>query len=125
MRTDLENLISYLKKEKAISVNEMCEKLGMDRHLFYNTRRTATDGRKKELYNKLFEVYKSELENYGKDNTQIDNSDLQAKYLRLLENQNIILEQQRELLKRERDQLEATLLEKIKMLEDKLRDINH
>lgn len=126
MNSELENIIDYLKKERLISVSDMVEKLGLEsRHDIYNIRRTATIGRKKALYKKITEVYKDELLEYkyevpdDTDNAdEDDEAEIRMKYTKLLEKQN-------ELLKRERDLLEASLLEKIRLLEEKLKDIKH
>lgn len=126
MKSDLENLINYLRKVKLIPVNDMVEKLGLDsRHDIYNIRRTSTEGRKKALYDKIFEIYKTELADYDESQLSKPDTEIKDKYLKLLENQNAIIEEQYKLLKKERDLLEATLLEKIRILEDRLKKLNH
>jgi transcriptional regulator with XRE-family HTH domain len=114
--SQLEILLEHLR-EKGITIVQICERLGMDRNLFNNHRRTTIEGKKRALQGQIEKAFAEEIRDLEQGQEAAPNAvNLELKYVQLLERTVEELRSERDKLKQENEARLLALTEKIEEL---------
>lgn len=110
--TDPDQIIDYLKDHKGVKINDMMEALGVERGAFLSWRRSRKPGKRKELADKLKELYSELIDEKEMGEEAPYQSKFEEKYMKLLEAEN-------ERLREENKRLYGLLEKEIKKMAGK------